>query len=85
VSATPAAVFPTLLNLSVHHSEKLSQGSQIYTEKLKSEVIQKIAADGFPSHLDLNDHGRFFVGYYHQRQDIFSPKSDSDESESNEQ
>jgi CRISPR-associated protein Csd1 len=85
VSATPAAVFPTLLNLSVHHSEKLSQGSQIYTEKLKSEVIQKIAADGFPSHLDLNDQGRFFVGYYHQRQDIFSPKSDSDESESNEQ
>jgi CRISPR-associated protein Csd1 len=80
-SATPAAVFPTLLNLSVHHSEKLSQGSQIYTEKLKAEVIQKISADGFSSHLDLSDQGRFFVGYYHQRQDIFTSKTDSSDQE----
>jgi CRISPR-associated protein Csd1 len=83
-SSTPAAVFPTLLNLSVHHSEKLSQGSQVYTEKLKAEVIQKISADGFPSHLDLNDQGRFFVGYYHQRQDIFTSKTDSSEQGANE-
>lgn len=71
-SATPAAVFATILNLSVHHSEKLNEGRRIYFEKLKQEIIEKISADGFPTHLDLQDQGRFFVGYYHQRQDFFT-------------
>lgn len=75
-SATPAAVFPTILNLSVHHSEKLDEGRKIYFEKLKQEIIEKISADGFPSHLDLQEQGRFFVGYYHQRQDFFTSKKD---------
>lgn len=75
-SATPAAVFPTILNLSVHHSEKLDEGRKIYFEKLKQEIVEKISADGFPSHLDLQDQGRFFVGYYHQRQDFFTSKKD---------
>lgn len=75
-SATPAAVFPTILNLSVHHSEKLDEGRKIYFEKLKQEIVEKISAYGFPSHLDLQDQGRFFVGYYHQRQDFFTSKKD---------
>ena len=75
-SATPATVFPTILNLSVHHSEKLDEGRKIYFEKLKQEIIEKISAYGFPSHLDLQDQGRFFVGYYHQRQDFFTSKKD---------
>ena len=33
-------------------------------------------ADGFPAHLNLQDQGRFFVGYYHQRQDLFTKKED---------
>lgn len=75
-SATPATVFATILNLSNHHMEKLNQGSQIYYEKLKQEIISKLDADGFPAHLDLQDQGRFFVGYYHQRQDFFTSKQD---------
>jgi len=71
-SATPAAVFATLLNLSVHHTEKLNEGRQIFYEKLKQEIVNKII--DFPSHLDLQDQGRFFVGYYHQRQDFFTSK-----------
>lgn len=71
-SATPSAVFATILNLSSHHSENLNEGRRIYFEKLKQEIIDKISADGFPSHLDLQDQGRFFVGYYHQRQDFFT-------------
>jgi CRISPR-associated protein Csd1 len=78
-SATPAAVFATLLNLSVHHAEKLDRGGQIFFEKLKAEILEKISPDGFPSHLDLNDQGRFFVGYYHQRQDFFKGKSNDEE------
>ena len=75
-SATPSAVFATILNLSVHHSEKLDEGRRIYFEKLKQEILDKVSADGFPTHLDLQDQGRFFVGYYHQRQDFFTIKKE---------
>ena len=75
-SATPSAVFATILNLSVHHSEKLDGGRRIYFEKLKQEILDKVSAYGFPTHLDLQDQGRFFVGYYHQRQDFFTSKKE---------
>ena len=75
-SATPSAVFATILNLSVHHSEKLDGGRRIYFEKLKQEILDKVSANGFPTHLDLQDQGRFFVGYYHQRQDFFTSKKE---------
>lgn len=75
-SATPSAVFATILNLSVHHSEKLDERRRIYFEKLKQEILDKVSADGFPTHLDLQDQGRFFVGYYHQRQDFFTSKKE---------
>ena len=75
-SATPSAVFATILNLSVHHSEKLDEGRRIYFEKLKQEILDKVSADGFPTHLDLQDQGRFFVGYYQQRQDFFTSKKE---------
>lgn len=74
-SATPSSVFATILNLSAHHLEKLSnEGQKVNYEKLKQEIIDKIPADGFPAHLDLQDQGRFFIGYYHQRQDFFTKK-----------
>lgn len=75
-SSTPASVFATILNLSVHHSEKLDEKRRIYFEKLKQEIIAKISSNGFPTHLDLQDQGRFFVGYYHQRQDFFTSKKE---------
>ena len=71
-SATPSAVFATILNLSSHHSEKLNEGKKIYYEKMKQEIIDKISAYGFPTHLDLQDQGRFFVGYYHQQQAFYT-------------
>lgn len=81
-SSTPAAVFSTILNLSNHHIDNLkSDGRKIYFEKLKQEIISKIDADGFKSQLDLQDQGRFFIGYYHQRQDFFT----KNEENSNEQ
>ena len=70
-SATPAAVFATILNLSSHHSGKLTEGLNIFYEKIKQEIIDKIDANGFPAHLDLQDQGRFFVGYYHQMQSFY--------------
>lgn len=77
-SSTPASVFATILNLSSHHSENLSnEGKKVFYEKIKQEIIDKISADGFPAHLDLQDQGRFFVGYYQQRQDFFTKKEEN--------
>ncbi len=81
-SATPSAVFATILNLSSHHSEKLNEGRNVFFEKLKQEIIEKLDADGFPAHLDLQDQGRFFVGYYHQRQAFFA-KNEKEENNNN--
>lgn len=76
-SSTPSSVFATILNLSSHHLENMSnEGKKVFYEKLKQEIIDKISADGFPAHLDLQDQGRFFVGYYHQRQDFFTKKEE---------
>lgn len=76
-SSTPAAVFATILNLSNHHIENLkNEGRKIYFEKLKQEIMSKIDADGFKAQLDLQDQGRFFIGYYHQRQDFFLKNED---------
>ena len=77
-SSTPAAVFSTILNLSNHHVENLkNEGRKIYFEKLKQEIISKIDADGFKAQLDLQEQGRFFIGYYHQRQDFFTRNEDN--------
>lgn len=82
-SSTPSSVFATILNLSSHHLENLSnEGKKVFYEKLKQEIIDKISSDGFPTHLDLQDQGRFFVGYYHQRQDIFNKKEENNNDES---
>lgn len=79
-SATPAAVFPTILNLSVHHVEKLDNSrTRTYMEKLKQEIIELLPAIGFPTHLDLQDQGRFFVGYYHQMQEFYASKDATNE------
>lgn len=81
-SATPSAVFATILNLSSHHSEKLNEGRNVFFEKLKQEIIDKLDANGFPAHLDLQNQGRFFVGYYHQRQAFFT-KNEKEENNNN--
>jgi CRISPR-associated protein Csd1 len=75
-SATPSAVFPTLLNLSIHHVEKLEGGAKTFMEKEKEEIINKIPSKGFPAHLDLQEQSCFFVGYYHQLQDLCTSKKD---------
>lgn len=80
-SSTPSAVFATIMNLSSHHSEKLSEGRAVFFEKIKQEIIEKLPAFGFPNNLNLQDQGRFFVGYYHQRQDFFTVKENGKEEE----
>jgi CRISPR-associated protein Csd1 len=73
-SGTPAAVFSILLRLKNHHLAKLNNpGRRIYFEKLLGEILAPLQE--IPRTLDLMDQGRFAVGYYHQRQDFFTPKT----------
>lgn len=75
-SGTPVAVFPHLMKLKVHHIAKLeNRGQAVNLERLIGEIMGKVTADNaFPTHLSLQDQGRFAVGYYHQRQDFFTKK-----------
>ncbi len=75
-SGTPATVFGNLMRLKNHHISKLTaQGRRIYFEKLLGEILSGVpAAVGFPAHLDLEEQGRFAIGYYHQQQDFFAMK-----------
>jgi CRISPR-associated protein Csd1 len=75
--ATPASVFPRLLRLHQHHLNKLgSEGLRISREKLIGEICGRIHR--FPSHLPLEKQGLFYIGYYHQRQDFFTKKTEND-------
>ena len=73
-SSTPVTVFTTLMRLKNHHLAKLqNKGRVVNFEKLLADIIGGIA--DFPAHLNLPDQGRFAIGYYHQRQDFFTPRS----------
>lgn len=65
-STSPADVFVNLINLSVHHHEKI--GNDGWLLNLEGEIIDMLPPSGFPAHLSAADQGAFVVGYYHQRQ-----------------
>lgn len=69
-SGTPASVMPILMRLKNHHLGKLEKGRAIYFERQLAEVLGAIT--DFPSQLNLQDQGRFSIGYYHQRQAFFT-------------
>lgn len=70
-SATPVAAFPHLMKLKNHHLAKLeNRGRAVNLEKIIGEIMD--ALNDFPAHLSLPDQGRFAVGYYHQRQALFT-------------
>ena len=70
-STSPASVFPLLLKLKNHHLAKLDnpafRGAQ---EKRLGEIFDGLA--DIPAHLPMEDQARFAIGYYHQRQALFT-------------
>jgi CRISPR-associated protein Csd1 len=72
-SATPGSVFPRIIRMSQHHLGKLEHRSRVHHEKQIQEIFGRV--NNFPSHLNLNDQGLFALGYYHQRQAIYTRKS----------
>ena len=79
-SATPVVVFGQLLRKAPHHASKIRHAP--FYEKLIQEILGVLRPDkAFPSTLTLEEQGLFALGYYHQRQDLFTKRVDSDMSE----
>jgi len=73
-TATPGAVFPTLIKLSQYHIEKSDYG---YARDREIQQIMQ-SVDKFPSHLSLDDQGQFILGYYHQKQSFYIKKTEDE-------
>ena len=80
-SGTPGTVFPTLLRLKNHHVGKLGKGRAIQMERLIAEIMDGLT--DFPSHMLMPDQGRFAIGYYHQRQALFTRRTNDTEDTAN--
>jgi len=74
--ATPALVFPTLVNLAQKHLNKIG-GASVYYEKMMTELYSGIN-QSYPVRMSLQDQGIFQIGYYHQRQKLYTKKEDKD-------
>jgi CRISPR-associated protein Csd1 len=76
-SSNPVAVFPQLLKLKNHHLSKIeNQGFRITHEKRLAEIIDGLPTS-MPGHLIMDDQARFAIGYYHQRQALFTSNKES--------
>ena len=76
-SSAPVTVFGRLMTLKNHHLSKLENiGWRVNLERLIGEIVCGI--QDFPPHLNLDDQGRFAVGYYHQKQDFYTKKEKQD-------
>jgi CRISPR-associated protein Csd1 len=71
-SSTPGLVFPRLLRLAQHHLAKLDDRLKVFYDRQIGEVVGKL--DRFASHMNLEEQGLFAIGYYHQRQSLYTKK-----------
>lgn len=77
--ATPASTFPILLRLSQHHISKVRQeGKRTFNYDRRIQDILNlldVEKNPIPARLTLDEQGVFILGYYHQRKDFFTAKS----------
>ena len=78
-SATPGFVFPRLLHLARHHVSKDEKNGRFNDKEI--EKVMNALPERFPARLTLEEQGMFALGYYHQRQKFFEPRSKSNDSE----
>ncbi len=73
-STRPGVVFPQLINTAQHHLSKAGKkaaGRAVSLNKLLGEIMDGLELDGFAPTLNLEQQGRFALGYYHQRQSFY--------------
>lgn len=74
-SATPATVFPLLLNLTQKHLTKLGGGLAIHYNKRITELNARITQT-LPARLTLPEQSAFQIGYYHETQKRYAKKEE---------
>lgn len=74
-SATPAVVFPTLLNLAQKHLAKLESGLRVFYDRRIGELLARIH-ETLPARLTLEEQGAFQLGYYHETQKRYTKKEE---------
>jgi CRISPR-associated protein Csd1 len=74
-SATPATVFPRLINLAQHHISKDEEWGKSNDQRI--QAVMKALPERFPKRLTLEEQGMFALGYYHQREDLYTKKTGS--------
>ena len=77
-SVSPSSVFPILLRLNRHHLNKIKKsprfaGDERFLEDAIQNILIKFKPEennqppNFPRHLDLQQQGRFAIGFYQQK------------------
>ena len=74
-SATPATVFPQLINLAQKHLAKLDGGLAAYYNKRITELNSRITQT-LPARLCLSEQSAFQIGYYHETQKRYAKKEE---------
>lgn len=74
-ASTPATIFPILDNLCQKHLRKLDTGLRIYYDRQISS-LKNILGEENPLRLTLPEQGSFNLGYYHQKQAIYTKKEE---------
>ena len=77
-SATPAIVFPQLINLAQKHLNKLDGGLFVYYDKQITELSNRITQT-LPTRMSLAEQSAFQLGYYHETQRRYTPKAKKEE------
>ena len=72
--ATPAKIFPILLDLAQKHLRKLDTGVKIYYSK-QLGTLTSLITESYPVHHSIEDMGIFQLGYYHQNQKRYEKKN----------
>ena len=85
-ASSPLVTFKRLQDLAIHYLAKIrnSGKSTVWLEQLMQEILGHVPAQGIPAILSLEDQGRFSIGYYHQRQEFFTKKDETSETEGEE-
>lgn len=77
-SATPAIVFPQLINLAQKHLNKLDGGLAVYYDKQITELSSRITQT-LPTRMSLTEQSAFQLGYYHETQRRYTAKAKKEE------
>jgi CRISPR-associated protein Csd1 len=80
-STRPATAFPRLISLAQNHLRSLNVGAGFFSGKIEEIVAGLDGAKGFRPTLNLEEQGRFALGYFHQKNALYGSSAQADAAE----